>query len=144
MTDLPKTILYPDAFRRSPSAEFDGVLHWDHWAPAIARRRISPNDIDAIVEINNFFLICESKDENVAIQPGQRQMLDALLRTGLFTLISRWGKEPPGKCWQLETFNGAQEKKAADSQTVVEQESTFIADWAETVDKRFDRDEWRR
>src|SRR5262249_1353732 len=138
-----KTVLYPDAFKRSPSAGFDGVFHWDHWAPAIARRAIAPSDLDAIVEIKGFFLICESKDEGAHIQKGQRLLLDALVRTGLVTLITRWGKEPPGKWWQYETINyKSLVLGPTDSQSVVDQETVFISRWAEVVDG-YQADQWR-
>ncbi len=142
--DLPSTVFHPEAFRRSLSSSFDGALHWDHWAPAINRRNIRPSDIDCIVEINGFFLICESKDEGVEVSVGQSMLLDALIQTGLFVVITRWGKDRPGKAWQVEWLGKKHSKRGPnEKQTVEEQEAQFIAKWANVVDAR-NRDDWRR
>jgi hypothetical protein len=100
---LPSTVKFPHAFRTSPSAGFDGALHWEFWRYAINRRCIEPMDLDAIVEINNFFLINESKNPGVPISSGQQRTLNALLRTGLCTVIYQTGKEWP-QFWSYQTI----------------------------------------
>jgi hypothetical protein len=133
--DLPSTIIFPEAFKRSPTADNDGVYYWEWWRAAINRRGIRPTDGDAIVEINNAFLLAETKDEGVPIQDGQRRTLDALLRTGLWTVIHQIGKHTPVS-WALERY--AMPRREFTGGLNVDRRSgplfDFVARWAERAD----------
>jgi hypothetical protein len=144
MGNLPATILHPEAFKSSPSADFDGAYHWEHWRRAInvgprLNRGISPTDIDAIVEINNHFLMAETKDAGTGIKNGQMRTINALMRTGLFTFIARWGKAPPGDSAYSLNFFG---KREIFCPPIVETEEKKIASWADWADKQ-PNDAWR-
>jgi hypothetical protein len=149
MDDLPSTILYPNAFRNSLSAGNDGVFDWSRWQAAIGTRGIAPMDIDASVEINNFFLWAETKNEEVPISRGQQRALDAAVQTGLVTVIYQWGKIVPIR-WKIHTFN----KKTPDftqenmcpwlaGSTVADQIAAFIRKWTDHH-LMLDQNAWRR
>jgi len=147
--DLPSTIIYPEAFKRGPSAGFDGPLTWDHWIPAIngqleyGPRGISPMDVDAAVEIKNFFLISESKDPGKEIPVGQERTLRALMNTGLFSVIRQWGKDIP-QAWSLERWDKGRSQLFGPvaGKTVQAQIYEYIEHWAHTRD-RLSSDRWR-
>jgi hypothetical protein len=149
--DLPSTILYPNAFRNSPTAGNDGIFDWARWSRAIDTRGIAPMDIDANVEINNFFLWAETKDDGVPISRGQQEALDKAVRSGLVTVIYQWGKRIPVR-WQLHTWlEGKSPIFTATSQcpwweakeTVADQIATCIRCWARHH-RSLDPNAWRR
>jgi len=100
---LPSTIIYPEAFLRSLPAGFDGVYDWSAWRAAIDTRGIAPMDIDANVELMNFFLQAETKDDGVTVPYGQQMALNAYARTGLVTILTIWGKTIPIR-WQYQNW----------------------------------------
>jgi hypothetical protein len=141
MENLPATVIYPESFRNSPSAGYDGVYDWSHWisAMSVLNRGIQPMDIDAAVEVNGYFMIAETKTEGKDIPRGQERTLDALRQTGLFTEIRRWGKEPPGICSEFRYAFGHMQKH---SNSIIQREHDLIEGWARAVDKR-PRHSWR-
>lgn len=144
--DLPKTVLYPDAFRRSPAAGFDGEYHWDHWARAINRRGIRPCDIDAVVEINHFFLMAETKDQGWSVDDniGQTRTRRSLLDTGLVTFLYQWGKKDPVQ-WQYQTwqFKSRLFVRPSIGHTMLDDIENFISRWANWADN-LNATRWRR
>ena len=93
----PKTIMFPDAFANSPPAGFDGVFDWSWTQGCFGDTKITPMDIDAIVERNGHFLVFETKADGVPIPVGQLLTMKALHRTGRFTIFLLWGKPLPKK-----------------------------------------------
>ncbi len=101
MAGIPSTVDYPDAFRRSPPAGFDGAFHWA-WA-----NECFPNPKDRLMDIDGFkdrrgqILIFETKDLGVKIPLGQMIGLKTLHRTGVVAVMLVWGKEEPdnGEFW---------------------------------------------
>jgi hypothetical protein len=75
-----------DEFKRSLPASYDGEFAWD-FLPGAFPRGIMPMDIDAIVEINDHFLIFETKSPGATVPTGQRRTIQALLR---IDTISVW------------------------------------------------------
>lgn len=53
--------------------------------------KIAPTDIDGLVERNGRFLLLETKSPGVPINTGQQRTHDALLATGVFTVMVIWG-----------------------------------------------------
>jgi hypothetical protein len=96
---LPKTILYPAAFQRSPPAQFDGVFNWEaiHMREGenAFPRGIRPMDIDAAIEIDWHHILFETKDEGVEVPLSQMQSLLSLVASQRVTLICLWGKTTP-------------------------------------------------
>jgi hypothetical protein len=93
-------ILYPQAFKRSLPAGFDGVFDWDFLRGCFPRG-IMPMDFDGVVEINSRWLIFETKDVGKDIPAGQLQALRRLFKFQSFTLVFLWGKSSP-EFWQWE------------------------------------------
>lgn len=140
MEPPPATILYPEAFKASRPAGFDGVYDWGHWAPAIALavdRGIAPMDIDAAVEINGHYIIAETKNEGVKIPLGQHFTLNALVKTGLFTVIKRWGKIGPGAHAAI-TYGRRTHTMAGDP---IVMEAKLLTHWASWASNRLNS--WR-
>lgn len=81
------TINHPERFGRAKPAGFDGVFEWDFLLPAFAGTKITPMDIDCIIERNGQFLVFETKDNGAPIPRGQVITLETLAMTGLFTIV---------------------------------------------------------
>src|SRR6516162_2164122 len=93
--NVPSTVRHVASFLNSPSYGNDGHLHWEWLQRGTGIRGISPTDLDAVVEVRNFFLMVESKDDGVAISTGQRLLIRSLINTGLVTFVYQWGKREP-------------------------------------------------
>lgn len=90
-------ILHPERFNQARPAGFDGVFEWDFLKGAFGLR-IMPMDIDAIVERFGNFLVFETKDIGVPVPVGQKITLDALHKTGLFSIVFVSGKIQAEEC----------------------------------------------
>lgn len=111
MSDLPKTILHPETFRKSqwsivcPHCNsligFDGVFDWGWVIDGIRAvdpaSRILPTDFDGVVERHSHYLIFETKDNGVPITKGQGWALERLRIARSFTVMKVWGKRNPEK-----------------------------------------------
>lgn len=95
---LPSTIKHPDTFRRAAPAGFDGVFDWSWTQGCFGDTRITPMDVDGIVERRGQFLIFETKDVGVQIPQGQLFTLQRLHRMGAFTVMIIHGKQTPEIC----------------------------------------------
>ena len=72
--------------------KFNAAL-WD-WGcldGCFGQSRISPTDIDGIVEHRGRFLLLEAKGPKASVSRGQGIMFDHLMRTGIFTVFVIWG-----------------------------------------------------
>ena len=85
-------IKYPDKFKGLNSANFDGLFDWDFLKPAFTGTKIDFMDFDGVVERRGKFLLFETKDIGIPIPTGQRITLNALLKTGLWTVAHLEGK----------------------------------------------------
>jgi hypothetical protein len=93
MPDLPKTIYNPEGFLSSPTAGFDGVFDWDLiFNDCFGNTKITPTDIDCIIERKGRFIVCETKLQGVKIPLGQEILLKELHKLGVFTIYAIWGK----------------------------------------------------
>lgn len=90
-------IIYPDRFKQAVPCGFDGVFEWDFLKGAFGKK-IMPMDIDALVERFGNFLLFETKDIGVPVPIGQMITLNALHKTGLFTVFFIYGKLKPEAC----------------------------------------------
>lgn len=75
-----------------PAAYVAGVWDWSILRGCFGETRIEPTDVDGFVERNGRFLYLEAKQSGVAIPFGQRLTLEALQKTGLFTVMVIWGR----------------------------------------------------
>jgi hypothetical protein len=96
---MPATIIYPKAFEREKSANFDGVFDWTMLCGIFPRAKIKPMDVDASIEINNWFLNFETKAYGRNIDDGQMRairaqtkLLHPRFRTPAIRFILLWGK----------------------------------------------------
>lgn len=66
---------------------------WNHaiWNGCFGDTKISPTDVDGLVERNGYFLLLEFKAPRATIGTGQRLAQDSLLATGAFTVMNIWG-----------------------------------------------------
>ncbi len=103
------TVLYPEAFSRSPAAGFDGLFEWDFLFPAFeyvrsdgATRHCKPMDFDAVVERGGRFLVFETKEGDAPIPGAQVQALERAVLTGHFLVIILRAKTPePVTGWDV-------------------------------------------
>lgn len=104
--EYPDTIKHPRAFKESEPEGFDGACDFKKTAENINLRGITPMDIDLVVEINCHFLIHETKQDGVAVPPGQRQSLENLRKAKSITLVYRWPKKRPAQRIEILYHNG--------------------------------------
>ena len=90
------TVLYPKRFKEAQAADFDGLFHWDFLLPAFVGTKITPTDIDAVIERNGSCLFFETKQKNADIKLGQTITFNTLLHQGrgLNFLIFLQAKRP--------------------------------------------------
>lgn len=98
---LPSTIRHPETFRRAAPAGFDGVFDWSWTEGAFGETKITPMDLDGVVERRGQFLIFETKDVGVQIPQGQLITLQTMHQLGTFTVMIIHGKARPeiSHCW---------------------------------------------
>lgn len=98
---LPSTIKHPETFRRAAPAGFDGVFDWSWTQGCFGAGKITPMDLDGVIERKGQFLVFETKDVGVQIPQGQLYTLQALHRLGFFTIMIIHGKICPevAHCW---------------------------------------------
>jgi hypothetical protein len=101
MIHIPSTIRKPEIFLRSPSAGFDGIMHYQ-WvneafreSEGFASTRITGMDFDCVVERCGHFLDIESKDEGTSVPLGQQITLGKRYMINGDTLMIVWGKKVP-------------------------------------------------
>lgn len=87
----------PDLFNRSLPADFDGQFHWD-FLQGVFPRGGMPTDWDAVIEINGFFLVFETKNPGAVMKQGQRRCLETAVRKGYTTVFYVEGKMPETFC----------------------------------------------
>lgn len=100
MQKLPDTIYNEELFIKSLPAQYDGFFDWSFMRGTFPRN-IMPMDVDGMVEINNQFIIFETKGKFAMIPDGQRYTQQALLRTGFFTIVNIWGDDADD--WEIYT-----------------------------------------
>jgi hypothetical protein len=86
------TIKYRRSFEAARPAGFDGEFDWDFLLPAFEGTKITPMDLDCVVEKNGKFLVFETKLKDAPISLGQQIMLERLVETKLFNVIILRGK----------------------------------------------------
>ena len=89
---LPDSIKHPDNFIASPSYGFDGVFDWAFTKGALGFSKITPMDIDGIIERKGKFLVFETKDIGKDIPKGQMITFEQLYKLGVFTILFVQGK----------------------------------------------------
>jgi len=110
--NTPKSIKYPDTFIRTAPEAFDGLFDWSWTQGCFGTKRdgtpsrITPMDIDAIIERKGHFLVFETKGIGVPVPDGQMYMLQAMYRRGRATILFIQGKINPEKAmvWCEEGF----------------------------------------
>lgn len=94
MNDLPSTIKHPEAFKASLPAGYNGIFDWSFLLPVFEGTKITPMDIDGLIERHGRILIFETKHPDKEILSGQRGALETLLRLGrgFICIIVLYGK----------------------------------------------------
>lgn len=64
---------------------------WKILDGCFGKSRISPTDIDGLVERRGKFLMLEGKSLGKDVPTGQQIMFNNLVKTGVFTIIIVWG-----------------------------------------------------
>lgn len=106
MSDLPSTIKYPDTFKKSPAAGFDGTFDWSWTQGCFGGGKITPMDFDGVVERKGNFIVFETKGAGVPIPEGQILTLKRAHELGVFTVMFIHGKATPeaAKIWCAPGF----------------------------------------
>jgi hypothetical protein len=129
---------YPKTFDRLPAASFDGLFEWNFLLPAFVGSKITPTDIDAVVERKGKFLLFETKSPGKKVEAGQIIMLENLLKLGrgsifLFILYGKINTEiSQMEIWSLNKINNSIKKSEyfdCDSEFVLEKVSSWFK-WA--------------
>ena len=104
---IPDTIHYPSTFKKSPPAGFDGIFDWSWTEGCFGNPKITPMDLDAVVERRGNFVLFETKNPGVPIPQGQQITLNSFYNLGVFTIIFIEGKENPEKVqlWSAKGFH---------------------------------------
>lgn len=87
------------------AAYLAGVWDWAILRGCFGETRIEPTDVDGFVERNGRFLYLEAKQSGVPIPFGQRLTIEALKKTGLFTVMVIWG--PTNQPKQIQVWSPA-------------------------------------
>lgn len=119
---------YPDNFFKSVASDFDGVFEWGYLAGAFPRG-IMPMDWDGVVEINNNFLVFETKDVGKEVPGGQLMALKRATKVGPFIVVILWGKKEPVE-YQLIYKGELREKKSCDKERIKRLCQAWVK-WAE-------------
>ncbi len=128
---LPDTIYDKKKFVKSLPAEYDGIFDWS-WVEGIFPRGIMPTDVDGMIELHGHFFIFETKGTEFTMVPrGQLYLIEALLRTGYFTVMIVWGDEV--EKWTMYTSKG--NISGEGKNTAIHQ----LARWRDYVLSTFDR-----
>ncbi len=104
------------AFNEHPPANADGIMEWDYIIDAIKEvnpsSKITPTDIDCVVERKGHYFVIESKKPKVQIPKGQEILLDNLIHAKDFTVVRLWGKDEPEEFnWVFGKVRGKWEEK---------------------------------
>jgi len=124
-----------ELFDLSLPAGFDGRFEWDFLKPAFRPTRIEPMDLDAVIERHGQFLVFETKRfPDTPIPEGQRITLNALLKTGRFTVFVLRGKTADTissllVCYPGSTMGTGKHKQPADARYVIERTRAWFK-WA--------------
>lgn len=114
------TIHNPETFKENKPAGFDGTFDWDFLIEAFRRPKekagvkplIQPMDLDCIVERKGKFLVFETKQPGKNVPQGQAITLNALVATGLFTVIilhAKYKEDVDG--WQVWYKNKKEDRE---------------------------------
>jgi hypothetical protein len=94
---LPDTVCNPETFAKNLPASFDGAADWGVILEALRsvtpHTKIAPMDIDCALEVNNAFIIVESKLPGVKVPTGQMITLSRLYNNLDATIIITNGKQ---------------------------------------------------
>lgn len=87
-------IKYEDTFKDAMPAGFDGVFDWDFLIPIFKGTKITPMDIDCIVERRGHTLMLETKNAGVPVPLGQAITLETQIKysRGKTTVYIIYGK----------------------------------------------------
>lgn len=133
---LPPTIKHHEAFKKSPSAGFDGVFDWSWTSGCFGDGNITPMDFDGVVERKGNFLIMETKGIGVPVPKGQIFTMESAFKLNVFTILFIQGKQSPelAKAWCQPGFrNGVVMNDFI--QTDSSRMQDFLSSWYEFADK---------
>jgi hypothetical protein len=128
-------------------AGFDGLFHWDFLKPALSGK-ITPMDIDCVIEHRGDVLMFETKRPGKKIELGQRLTLTTMWRMGC-SIIHLEGKSPKeieaacfydGKSFDSTEF-GLRPLKSCDAEDVL-----FTTAWwfSRSEGGKLTREEWQK
>jgi len=109
MNELPDTIFNRNKFLKTLPPSFDGVYDWSWTKGCFGKTKITPTDLDAIIERNGNFLVFETKTPGILVPQGQMILLNRLVDTRFFTIMIIWGKKYPEKFLTMFPNGGERE-----------------------------------
>lgn len=89
-----------------PVAFVNSLWDWGCLNGCFGNSKIRVTDADGEVERHGYFLRIETKGDGVCIPDGQELLFDALLNTGVFTVVIVWGKPQDPHKIEVRTRNG--------------------------------------
>lgn len=128
---LPDTVYNKDNFIKSLPANFDGIFDWT-WMEDSFPRGIMPADIDGLVEFNSHFFAFETKGVGAMVPTGQKYTMEALIRTGYFTIMVIWGDEVED--WTIYASNGGSISGNGKDDAL-----SYIKRWRAHIEDTYDR-----
>lgn len=107
-----------------------GVWDWGILRGCFGQTRIEPTDIDGLVERRGKFLVIEAKSPDADLRVGQRITLEALRRTGLFTILIVWGETNEPQQLEMWTSKGVFEPRPIN----LEELRKVVSEWFRWAD----------
>lgn len=90
-------------------AYLDGVWDWAMFDGCFGQTRITPTDIDGIVERHGRFYVLEAKATGVPVPEGQMRTFKALVNLQVFTILIMWGEKNKPEKAMVMTRHGVKE-----------------------------------
>ena len=116
----------------NPEAYLAGVWDWGILRGCFGETKIEPTDVDGLVERKGRFLLIEAKDSTADLKQGQRITLEALHKTGVFTIVIVWGPTDCPERIELWTRKGRFNYESADLAKLRD----IVSQWFRWADSR--------
>jgi len=116
---------------KNPEEYLAGVWDWGILRGCFGETQVAPTDIDGLVERKGRFLLLEAKKPGVGLKTGQRITFEALLKTGVFTIVIVWGKTDAPEMIEIWT----QRTRIGPRESDLNRLRCVVSDWYEWADR---------
>jgi hypothetical protein len=114
-------------------AERGKGTYFDYLKGCFGNTRISPTDMDCVIERRGKFLFIEEKNPEEDITVGQRILLEQLAKKPGITCVVMWGKSKENHVEAYQVHDGMRWGKKIPCTT--EEFRDFVSNWFKSVNK---------